>query len=235
MKPTILLISCEHGSNKIPKKYAHLFKHHSSILNKPCAFDIGAHHLAHHLHKVLNCELVETKVSRLLIDCNHSKSKLARCFSKFSKKLPLADKQVLIETYYLPFHQGLEQKIVEHIAQGHQVLHLSLYTFEPFLKGLFLNTAVGLLYNTHRHGEKEVARIIHGLLQQKTPTYKIRHNFPFLGRHDYVLNSFRKQFSERNYLGIKLGINQMLITNLHEQRVVCKLLRQTFCELLELL
>ncbi len=235
MKPTILIISCEHGSNKIPKKYAHLFKHRPSAFNTPDAFDIGAQHLAQHLHKVLKCDLVQTKVSRLLIDCNHSKSKLTQCFSKFTKKLPKADKQLLIDTYYLPFHQELEQKIVEHIAQGYQVLHLSLYTFAPFLNGLFLNTAVGLLYNTHRHGEKEVARIIHGLFQQKTPTYKIRHNFPFLGRHDYVLNSFRKQFSERDYLGIKLGVNQVLITNPHEQRVMCKLMRQTFSELLELL
>lgn len=234
MKPTILIISCEHGSNKVPKKYAHLFESKQLILQTPRAYDIGASHIAKHLHNALHCDLVQTKVTRLLIDNNHGLHH-ARCFSKFSKKLSVAEKDTLIKTYYEPFQHELQQKINDHIAQGQQVLHLSLYTFAPILKGLFLNTGIGLLYNAHRHGEKEVARIIHGLLQHRTPTYKIRHNYPFLGTNGYLLNSFRNQFPEKDYLGIKLGINQVLINDPHNLQIVTHILDHVLHELLELL
>lgn len=234
MKPTILLISCEHGSNKVPKKYALLFQDKELVLKTPHAYDLGASHIVKHLHKVLNCDWVQTKVTRLLIDSNHGLHH-ARCFSKFSKKLSTVEKNKLIKTYYQPFHHELQEKIATHIAQGQQVLHLSLYTFAPILKGLFLNTGIGLLYNAHRHAEKEVARIIHGLLQHSTPAYKIRHNYPFLGTNDFVLKTFRNQFSEKEYLGIKLGINQVLISTPHELNHVCQMLEHALHELLVLL
>ena len=235
MKPTVLVLTCEHGSNKVPKKYAHLFRHKQLILKSPRAYDYGASHIARHLQKDLNCDLVETKITRLLIDCNHSTAQRKRCFSKYTKTLSTAEKDELIAKYYTPFYQTIQKKISDHIALGHQVLHLSIYTFAPFLKGLFLNTGIGLLYNAHRHGEKEVARIIHGLLKHETISFKTRHNYPFLGSHDYVLNSFRKQFSEKDYLGIKLGINQVLITTTSEQDLVCRMLRHSLRELLALL
>ena len=234
MKPTILLISCEHGSNKVPKKYAPLFQTKELVLKTPHGYDLGASHIVKHLHKALDCDLVQTKVTRLLIDSNHGPHH-ARCFSKFSKKLSTVEKNKLIKTYYEPFHHELQEKIATHIAQGQQVLHLSLYTFTPILKGLFLNTGIGLLYNAHRHAEKEVARIIHGLLQHSTPAYKVRHNYPFLGTNDFVLNTFRNQFSEKEYLGIKLGINQVLISNSHELHNVCDVLEHALRELLVLL
>ena len=234
MKPTILVISCEHGSNKVPKKYVHLFKDKQLILETARAFDMGANHIANHLHKTLQCDLVQAKITRLLIDCDHSLHH-RYCFSKFSKNLSAEEKNSLITTYYKPFHHKLEERIASHIEQGQQVLHLSIFTFTPILRGLFLNTALGVLYDAHRHAEKEVVRIIYSLLMKETPPYKIRHNYPFLGTHDYVLNSFRKKFSEKDYLGIKLGINQSLITTVHKQDEICKMLSHTFQQLLELL
>lgn len=234
MRPTILLLSCEHGSNTVPKKYADLFQNKQLILKTPHAYDLSASHIAKHLHKTLHCDLVQATVTRLLIDVNHGLHH-PRCFSKFTKKLPDQEKTKLIKTYYEPFHHSLQQKIAAHIAQGQQVLHLSIYTFAPILKGMFLNTAIGLLYNAHHHGEKEVARILHGLVQQRTPTYKIRHNYPFLGTHDYVLKSFRNQFSEKEYLGIKLGINQVLLDDTDALVHISHILEHALRELLELL
>ncbi len=234
MKPTVLVISCEHGSNKVPKKYAPLFQHKQLILKTARAFDLSASQIATRLKKGLACDLVQAKVTRLLIDCDHSLHH-AHCFSKFSKKLPIEEKNTLIETYYEPFHQELQQKISAHITQQQQVLHLSIYTFAPILKGLFLNTGIGILYDSHRHGEKEVARMLHGLLNQETPAYKIRSNYPFSGTHDYVLHSFRKRFAEKDYLGIKLGINQALLSNEDELDSVCNVLSRSVRDLLELL
>ena len=234
MKPTILVISCAHGSNEVPKKYWPLFEDKELLLQTSRAYDIGAKYITQHLHKNLGCDAVEAKVTRLLIDCDHSPHH-ARCFSRYSKGLSADKKQALIKTYYEPFHHDLQEKIAAHIAQGQQVLHLSIFTFTPILRGLFLKTAIGVLYDAHRHAEKEVARILHGLLDKETPPYKIRHNFHFLGTHDYIINSFRKKYAEQDYLGIKLGINQALVPNAPEQAMMCKILAHALHELLNLL
>lgn len=234
MKPTVLVISCEHAVNKVPSKYASLFDRKKLILKTHRAYDFGATEISTHLQKKLDCDLVQTKVTRLLIDCDHSLHH-ANCFSKFSKKLPTAEKNTLIEKYYDPFHQELKDIVSTHIAKKQQVLHLSIYTFMPILKGLFLNTGLGILYDSHRHAEKEVARIMHGLLLQEPPAYKVRLNYPFPGTHDYVLQSLRNSFEERDYLGIKLGINQALIATPQELHAVCNTLSHSLHELLELL
>ncbi|MGV3740300.1 MAG: N-formylglutamate amidohydrolase [Gammaproteobacteria bacterium] len=234
MKQTILVISCEHGSNKVPQKYAHLFANKQLILHTARAYDIGAHDIAQHLQKALSCELVQSKITRLLVDCEHKPQGL-RCFSKFSKKLPDKEKEALIKNYYDPFHQELQNTINHHIEQGQQVLHLSLFTFTPFLKGLFFNTGIGILYDAHRHAEKEVVRIIHSILNHESPAYKVRHNYPFSGTHDHILSIFRKKFAEKDYLGIKLGVNQALLTTDKHQEIICKVLIHTFRELLEVL
>lgn len=234
MKPTILIISCEHGSNKVPKHYEHVFAGKELILQTARAFDLEAKHIADHLHKTLDCELVQAKITRLLIDCNHSLQH-RHCFSKFSRRLPAKMKTKLIKTYYEPFHQDLNEKIARHIAQGQQVLHLSIFTFTPILRGLFLKTAVGILYDSHRHAEKEVVRMLHGILDKEALPLKIRHNFPFLGTHTYIQKALRKKFPEKDYLGIKLGINQALIPGISERETICKMLAHTFHKLIELL
>ena len=234
MKPTILVISCAHGSHHAPKKYLSLFNHNEHILQTPRAYDLGAQYLAQHLHKQLDCDLIEAKVTRLLIDCNHSLEH-ARCFSKYSNRLSNEKKGQLIDRYYQPYHNDLQNIIADHITNGYQVLHLSIFTFKPILNGLFLKTAISLLYDGRRHAEKEVTRILHGLLEKETPSYKIRHNFPFLGNHDYVSNTLRKKFAEQEYLGIKLGINQALLTHQHARGDVLKILLNSLHKLLDLL
>ncbi|HVT62366.1 MAG TPA: N-formylglutamate amidohydrolase [Legionellaceae bacterium] len=234
MKPTVLVLSCEHAVNKVPARYAHLFAKKKLILKTHRAFDFGAIEIATAITKQLHCDFVSSKVSRLLIDCDHSLHH-ANCFSKFSKKLPESEKNALIEKYYDPFHQTLKETISHHIAQQQQVLHISLYTFMPILKGVFLNTGISVLYDSHRHAEKEVARIFHGLLMQEPPCYKIRLNYPFPGTHDYVLQSLRHVFAEKDYLGIKLGINQALISTPQELHTISHGIIHSMQELLALL
>lgn len=234
MKPTVLVISCEHGSNYVPPEFTYLFAKKQLILQTTKAYDIGALYIAQHLQQALNCEFIQTNVTRLLIDCEY-KPHDRRCFSKFSKHLSDENKDILVKTFYTPFHQELQNTIGQHITKGHQVLHLSMFTFAPFLKGLFLNTGIGVLYDAHRHAEKEVVRIIHSLLNHETPPYKIRHNYPFSGTHDHILSMFRKKFVEKEYLGIKIGVNQALLATPEDLDLMCEVLIHTFKELMEVL
>lgn len=234
MKPTVLILSCEHAVNTVPVAYQPIFAESPEILQSPKAYDLGAIDIATHLQKTLACDLVQSSVTRLLVDCDHSEHH-AKCFSKFTKKCDPTEKKHLITAYYLPFYNQLEKIIEHHIAAGKQVLHVSIHTFAPKSHGLIYHSGVGILYDSHRHGEKEVARLVHGLLLQETMPYKIRFNYPFSGSKDYVLSHFRKKYDQKEYLGIKLDINQALLIHASDLTNILQTLDYCFTELLALL
>lgn len=234
MKPTVLVISCEHAVNYVPPTYQHLFANHTPILSSHRAYDLGAIDIATQLQKNLHCDVIQADVTKLLVDCNHSMHH-SLCFSKFTKKLPISDKKNLIEQHYLPFQQRLGSRIADHIAEHKQVLHISIHSFSPILDGFIQNASIGVLYDSHRHGEKEVARLINSLLLQETVPYRVRLNYPFSGSKDHVLNQFRKQYDQKDYLGIKMEVNQALLSDVQNMMALCGSLSNTLSELLDLL
>ena len=234
MKSTVLILSCEYAVNTVPKSHQHLFNEASALLESSKAYDISALDISQHLQKTLNCALFKTSVTRLLIDCGHSEHH-AKCFSKFTRKCSIDEKKQLIETYYRPFYLALENQIKQEIAQDKQVLHVSVNTFAPKIHGLTLNSGLGILYDANRHGEKEVARLIHGLLLQESIPYKVRLNYPFSGSKDYLLGHFRKKFDQQDYLGLRLEINQALLNDPVALEQILVRLDKSFSELMMLL
>ena len=234
MKPTILFLSCEHAVETVPPVYRHLFHQHESILQTHRAIDFGALEVATHLSQTFACEFVQATVSRLLIDCNRSLTN-ASCFSEFTEQLPPAEKQQLIDQYYLPYRNHCEALLKAHIELGHQVLHLSIHSFTPVFKGITRNAGIGLLYDPKRHGEKEVARQWHGLLSQETPTYRVRMNYPYSGSSDGFTTALRKQYTEHEYLGIEVEMNQAIVKDREALQPMANTLSRSLKELLLLL
>lgn len=234
MKPTVLVVSCEHAVNTIPPQYLSLFAHHEPILRSHLAVDFGALEITTLISQSLNLSFTQSEVSRLLIDCNRSLSH-SHCFSKFTRTLSIIEKHALIEQYYLPFREHTKAVIESHINNNEQVLHVSVHTFKPILKGLIQKAGLGILYDPHRHGEKEVARIWHGLLLQQTPAYRLRMNYPFRGNQDNFTTTLRREFSERDYLGMELEINQALLHHPEDMLDVANSLSNSLQGLLELL
>lgn len=212
MKPTVLLLSCEHAGNEVPGEYRDLFTSQHSVLASSRALDFGAGDIADHLSQLFDCDYIKSTITRLLIDCNRSLAHDA-CFSEFTKTLSKKEKDVLINNYYLPFRLLTENRIARHIAHGEQVLHLSIHTFVPETNHHVHNAAIALLYDPKRHGEKEVARIWHGLMSHHSPNFRIRLNYPYSGKNDSFTHALRKQYSEKDYLGIELECNQALFDN----------------------
>ncbi len=66
-----VVITCEHGGNKIPKDYQYLFKDYKSVLQTHRAYDPGALELAKLLSKKGNYFFF-SEISRLLIELNRS-------------------------------------------------------------------------------------------------------------------------------------------------------------------
>src|SRR3990167_4322611 len=211
MKPTVLVLSCEHAVSNIPEEYMHLFINNEELLTTYQAVDLGALDITKRISQNLECEYTQSAVSRLLVDCNQDEDH-DRCFSNFTKNCSEEIKKTLLNKYHRPFRQQIQNLIKTHIDNNQQVLHLSIHSFHN--TDDTENTALGLIYNCDRHGEREVIRIWRTLLSMQHPIYRVRINHPNESMTTSFTNSLRNHHAESNYLGIILEINQNLIHQL---------------------
>ena len=239
MKPIIVVLTCEHAVNTIPADYAPYFQGQDDMLNSHLGYDIGAQWVARTLQSQIHCDYVEASVSRLLIDCNRSLENPGH-YSTLASILTETQQKHIEDHYYKPYRQEAMHYIAQHIAEKKQVLHLSIHSFTPIFAGKIRNAALGLLYDSKRHGEREVAREWRTLLMQKEPFYRVRMNYPYLGTSDGFTQSLRHLWHEKEYLGLELEINQALLKDVTpEQQAIKNSVAQTITEsvqeLLELL
>lgn len=197
-----LVLTCEHASNKLPKKYAKLIP--QKVLNTHRGYDIGSQQLYHFLKKNLKCYAQAGNYSRLLIELNRPLNS-KQLFSRYSNTLTEPEKQALIKDYYEPYIDKLTQKIAEY-TKSHLVVHIAIHSFTPKLNGVTRQTDIGLLYDPKRKQEKQFCTEWRQALQ-KTKPYRIRMNYPYKGSSPGLTTTLRTRF-KKNYIGIELEMNQ---------------------------
>lgn len=219
MKPLGLVVSCEHAVNTVPVAYQKQFAPYPHLLDSHNSIDFGALSIARYFQQVFNCDFIQAQATRLLIDCNRSLTH-PRSFSEVTIGLPQAEKQQLIQQYYLPFRQEVIAKIKDQMAQGRQVLHLSIHSFTPILNAIERNADIGFLYDPRRVSEKTIARDWQQQLKQYNPQLRVRMNYPYLGVSDGFTSALRKQFPDQDYAGIEVESNQALV---QDEKTLAKL------------
>lgn len=234
MRPVTLFMSCEHAFNHVPEAYTSLFRGHEIVLSTHRGYDIGAFEIGSYLSKTLSAPLITSTVTRLLIDCNRRLSH-KHCFSEFTGALSNEEKQTLISKFYSPYRQKVEKEIQNHIDKGYQVFHLSVHSFTPVFKGVVRKAGIGLLYDTRRHGEREVAREWLKILFQQDPVYRVRMNYPYNGRADGFTSALRRKHSQNEYIGVELEVNQALVTSKTSLQELLTVLANSLTQLLLLL
>lgn len=210
MKKHILLLSCEHAVNTIPKSFQAFFASANEVLQTHRGLDLGAFDIAKHLQQTLGCELFATEVSRLLIDCNRSLHH-SHCLSEFCLDFTQKQREALINQYYLPYRQELTTRIHHYISQGFQVWHLSIHSFTPILNNQVRQADIGLLYDPKRPSEKHLASCWQQAIKECNPNYRVRKNYPYKGISDGFTSSLRKHFSDAEYVGLEVESNQALV------------------------
>jgi predicted N-formylglutamate amidohydrolase len=205
-----LVLTCEHGGQNIPKKYAYLFKEHQLDLNSHKGYDLGSLDLFNHL-KPCAYFSHSSEISRLLIELNRSLHH-KKLFSGLSQNLSKKEKKTLIDTYYLVYRNKVENQIRKLIDSGETVLHLSIHSFTPTLNSKIRNCDIGLLYDSRNSSEKLFCIHFKGNLNKINSNYRVRFNYPYLGKADGFTTYLRKQFNE-DYIGIELEINQKFSKN----------------------
>lgn len=205
-----LIITCEHGGNKIPKTYQRLFKKYQKQLSSHEGLDIGALRLAKSFAKRADY-FFYTEISRLLVDLNRSIGH-PRLFSDAVKKISSEEKKTILAQYYFPYRNQVTETIKSIVVQGEGVIHLSIHTFSPLFAGKKRSADIGLLYDPRRISEKSFCHLWRENFYHLNEEHSLRYNYPYLGIADGLVTFLRKEFSERDYLGIELEVNQKNIT-----------------------
>jgi predicted N-formylglutamate amidohydrolase len=202
-----LLITCEHGGNRVPSRYRAVFAGAKAALQSHRGYDPGALDMARLFARKLNAPLVFSTTSRLLVELNRS-SHHARLFSEYSRRLPPGVRDEVLRKYYEPYRKTVEAHVRAAVRRGRKVVHVSSHSFTPRLRGVVRSADVGLLFDPRRAGESALCRQWQRALQEADASLRVRRNYPYRGSADGFTTYLRTRFPERAYLGIELEVNQ---------------------------
>jgi predicted N-formylglutamate amidohydrolase len=206
-----VIVTCEHGGNRIPSRYRAYFAGHERLLHTHSARDFGALRLAHDISSALDAPLVGSVISRLLVDLNRSQENRAR-FSEMTRHAPTSIKDEITEEYYFPYRREIQNRIERAIAGGFEVVHLSCHSFTPVLRDARRDADIGLLYDPARVKEAMLCRSWLSEFKSSGSTLKIRLNYPYKGTSD-GLTSFLRRWTGNDdptspYVGVEIEVNQ---------------------------
>jgi len=202
-----IIITCEHGGNKIPLEFRNLFKENRDLLNSHRGFDEGALKLAEKIAGTNSDYFKFSTTSRLLVELNRSPNS-KNLFSTVTKNLNERLKKEILKEYYFPFRIEVENEIKKWIYNKQNVIHFSIHTFTPILNNKIRDTDIGLLYDPKSENEKKFCRALKTNLNILEPGIRIRFNYPYLGISDGLTSYLRKIFPSNSYMGIEIEVNQ---------------------------
>jgi len=201
------LVTCEHGGNRIPKRYAALFRAHQALLASHRGYDPGALAMARTLARAFDARLMTSTVSRLLVELNRSPGRQFR-YSPAMRNAGRDVREAICRRYYAPHWNAAEAFVRDAIASGRRVLHVSSHSFTPSLDGDVRRTDIGLLYDPARESERALCVAWQGALAIRLPGWKTRRNYPYRGTGDGLTRYLRARFDDASYCGIEFEVNQ---------------------------
>lgn len=202
-----LVLSCEHGGNRIPPSFTSQFIGQKTLLNSHRGWDPGALALTRDLEAAFKVHAVTAEISRLVVDLNRSVHH-PRLVSPLLSELTPPDRAALREAWYWPYRREVEERIDAELARVGKVLHLSVHSFTPVLEGQPRLADIGLLYDPKRKLEKEFCRHWGSMLRECDATLRVRMNYPYRGASDGFTTALRRKYPPQTYLGIELEVNQ---------------------------
>jgi predicted N-formylglutamate amidohydrolase len=205
-----LLLTCEHGGNRIPSAYAPLFDGAEKVLASHRGWDPGALTLARLLARRTRRPLLAVTWSRLLVEANRAPTN-PRIWSRFTQGLPREERERILARWWEPHRRAVEAAVAADVARQRRVVHVAVHSFTPELDGQVRNADIGFLYDSRRKREAELCRRWTAILHRFDPSLRVRYNYPYSGAADGLSTWLRRRHPETRYLGIELEVNQALI------------------------
>ncbi|WP_210488958.1 N-formylglutamate amidohydrolase [Rufibacter aurantiacus] len=222
-----VIVTCEHAGNEIPPEFAAAFEGAKQVLATHRGYDIGALELYQKFSKIADFSLYST-TSRLVVELNRSLHH-PKLFSEFMLPLSTAEAEKVVADYYQPYRQRVEEQIASWVREDFSVIHVSVHSFTPELNGKERKADIGLLYDPKREKEQLFAARWRQQMQMVNTEIKIRYNYPYKGTADGFITHLRKDYTDTQYAGLELEVNQRFPeAHKEEWKVLQSQLIQTF-------
>lgn len=217
---TRLLLTCEHGGNRVPVAWASCFRGARRALDSHRGFDAGALATARHLGRALGAPLLYATVTRLLVDLNRSR-RHPGLFSPWSAQLGPAERERVVARHWSPYRDRVAHWIAAALDAGDRVLHVSVHSFTPVLDGVRRRADIGLLYDPASAAEARLCRTWQRALVEAG--WNARRNYPYRGTSDGQVVALRRRFGTARYAGIELELNQAVLAGRGRSRLLADL------------
>ncbi|OGH01934.1 MAG: hypothetical protein A2600_09740 [Candidatus Lambdaproteobacteria bacterium RIFOXYD1_FULL_56_27] len=230
-----LLLSCEHGGNRVPPGLVGYFDGPTlALLETHRGYDPGALGLALGLKAALGAPLFYSKTSRLVVDLNRD-GKSPEVFgpSFLAPTCPSELRPKLLARYHRPYREKVAQEVAALVAQG-PLLHLSVHSFTPVWQGQARKTQVGLLFDPKRQAESVLAGLWRQALKARLEGYEVHLNRPYKGTSDGLTRTLRRLHPDPGYLGLELEVRNDLLTDPRHKGEWIEVVSQTLAQTLAL-
>lgn len=201
--PDAVVLSCEHGGNRVPRAYAALFRGRRALLDSHRGWDPGTLEIGRFLARRFGWPLIAATTTRLLVEPNRSE-RSPQLFSEITRRLPAAVKRRLVAEHHRPHREAVRAAV----AEAKRALHLSLHSFTPVWRGRRRATDVGILHDPARTRERAFSLSWQRALRALRPDLRVHLNRPYRGWTDGLTTALRKEFGDRRYAGIELEVSQ---------------------------
>jgi predicted N-formylglutamate amidohydrolase len=215
-----LLLTCEHGGNRVPRAYRALFAGGQALLRTHRGWDGGALLVARGLARRLGVPLFAATTTRLLVDLNRSPHNPA-VFSEITAALEPEEREHLLRRYHAPHWEHVRAAVRSNPGVS---LHVGVHSFTPDWKGAEREFPIGILYDTRRPRERALAIEWQRRLREHLPAKAVRRNAPYRGGNDGLTTALRRELHPDRYLGIEIELNQRVIQDARERRRLVPLL-----------
>jgi predicted N-formylglutamate amidohydrolase len=229
-----LVISCEHASNRLPKRFGALGLSRAQLASHAC-WDPGAGPVARALVRRFDAPYFAGSYSRVLIDLNRPARhpNLVPRVS-FGMRVPgnaavgradAAERLELVKRilqFHLPYHHALSHRLGTVLDGSGRCLHLSIHSFAPRLRGETRNADIGLLYDPGVRREAAIAAALGRFLNASG--LRVRMNYPYRGTASGCVTECRRLFHGRDYAGLEIELNQRVVKTAAQQRRIARLL-----------
>ena len=151
-----LVIVCDHASNVIPDAYGTLGLDPAE-LRRHIAWDPGALPVAERMAVALDAVLVQSCVSRLVIDCNRplDAPDLIPVVSETTeipgnRNIGDDERARRIALAHAPFHEAIDDVVAERLKAGRQTRIVSVHSFNPTYKNVRRPWHIGIIHDDDR-------------------------------------------------------------------------------------
>ncbi len=205
-----LLVTCEHGGNRIPARYRAAFRGLKRQLATHRGYDFGALVMAQEIAECFSAPLIAATVTRLLVDLNRSVGH-RNLHSDAVRGISPDELQRILTEHYLPYRHAVDEVVGQAVSEGRRVVHISSHSFTPRLNNEVRTADIGLLYDPARRSEVEISARWKAGFRTAAPALRIRRNYPYAGKNDGLTSHLRRLYPDCAYVGIELEVNQALV------------------------